>query len=166
MRRWIAAATLGLALAGGVLSGCGESARPEQVAGAGGTAPAGAPESAPPGAGDPAKFTKCLREQGLDVKDPAPGSGEITLPDPGPAVEAALDKCKQYDSGTRGSTGFDPNDPKQQERNRQFAKCMRDEGIDWADPVPGKPLEMTKPSPQMLAAMETCSQKFPMEGGR
>ena len=164
--RWITTATLGLALAGGVLAGCADSGPAEDVASAGGGAPATATSSAPAGTKDPAKFTRCLREHGVDVADMKPGSEGVVMPDPGPGVDAAVAACKQFAPATGGSTGIDPNDPRQQEHQRQFAKCMRAEGVDWPDPVPGQPMKVTTQSPQMMAAFEKCVQQFPLDGTR
>ncbi|MFG2045557.1 hypothetical protein [Dactylosporangium sp. NPDC048998] len=142
------------------LAGCGDSDKAQNgvASGSGNGAAAGASAiaSASP---DLAKWTKCLRDNGVDVKDPEPGGG-ITLPMDSPATKQALEKCKQYEGGARGSTGFDPNDPKQQEQQRKFAKCMRDKGVDWPDPDPNsQTIEAPKLTPQMGEALEMCAKE-------
>jgi hypothetical protein len=144
-----------------VLAGCtGPDDAGNQVASGNGTGAATA-SSGP----DLAKWTKCLRENGVDVKDPEPG-GVVTLPMDSPATRQALEKCKQYEGGERGSTGFDPNDPEQQEQRRKFAKCMRDAGVDWPDPDPNQQ-GTTVPAltPQMREAFEKCTKET-MGGSR
>jgi hypothetical protein len=143
-----------------VLAGCtGPDDAGNQVASGNGTGSA-ADVSATASAGpDLAKWTKCLRDNGVDVKDPEPG-GAVTLPMDSPATRQALEKCKQYQGGERGSTGFDPNDPEQQEQRRKFAKCMRDAGVDWPDPDPnqqGAPAPAL--TPQMREAFEKCTKE-------
>lgn len=136
------------------------------VAGCGGSAKvAAAPASASAGSGDPAKWTKCLRDNGIDVKDPDPGTGEIDLPSDSPALTAAMGKCKQYNSGMSGSTGANPNDPAQAALRRKFAKCMRDQGVDWPDPVAGTPMKLPAQTPEFMAAFQKCNQEVPISGG-
>ncbi|GAA2712008.1 hypothetical protein [Actinoplanes palleronii] len=165
MRRWIGTATLGLTLSLGMLAGCGGGQSDDGVASAGGGTGA-TPTASAAATDDPAKFAACLRDNGVDVKDPEPGTGQVTLPDGGAALDAALKKCQQYGSGAGGSTGADPDDPAQQENRRKFAACMRDEGVDWPDPVPGKPMSLPQQTPQFMAAFQKCTQKVPMDGSR
>lgn len=167
MRRTTTAG-LGLILAATwALAGCGDSTESRgEVASAGG-APAAVVGSAPPaGDGDVAKWTKCLRDNGIDVRDPEPGTGRIELPGESPALDAAMRKCEQYNTGSSGSTGADPNDPQQAADRRKFAKCMRDSGVDWPDPVPGKPMQVPEQTPQMVAALQKCMQEVPVGGAK
>jgi hypothetical protein len=157
-------AGLGLLLAAScALPGCaGADDAGNQVASGNGTNTAGASATASAGP-DMAKWTKCLRDNGVDVKDPEPG-GAVTLPMDRPATRQALEKCKQYEGGERGSTGFDPNDPKQQEQRRKFAKCMREAGVDWPDPDPNQPgAAVPGLTPQMREAFEKCTKEI--QGG-
>lgn len=160
MRRSIRTATAGVALAVAcALAGCGGSGSSEGGAG-GGRAP-----SASATAGDVTKWTQCLRQHGVDVQDPPPG-GMVTLPMDGPGVKDAMAKCKQYQTTLQGRTGVDTNDPVQQENRRKFAKCMRDHGVDWADPVPGQQ-QATAPAmtPQLMDIFDKCSKEVPALGG-
>ncbi|MDY7085033.1 MAG: hypothetical protein SYR96_08010 [Actinomycetota bacterium] len=166
MRRSTCMASLVLALAGGLLAGCGDDgAAEDQMASAGGRVPAAAPSASAP-TNDPAALAKCLRDNGLDVKDPEPGSGQLTLPEPGPLLEAAMKKCERYGVGLTQRTGVDVNDPDQQERRLKFASCMREQGVDWPDPKPGEPMEMPQQTPQFMTAFEKCTQSVPPAGGR
>ena len=167
MERWMRTATAALALAVScTLAGCGGSgSSTDGVASGGGAKGPTAAATASVADGDVVKWTQCLREHGVDVQDPPPG-GAATLPLDGPGVKDAMDKCKQYQSITQGKTGLDPNDPAQQERRRQFAKCMRADGVDWPDPVAGQQ-QATAPAmtPQLMDVFTKCSKKFPVAGG-
>lgn len=85
-----------------------------------------------------AAFAKCMREHGVDMPDPeinGEGIG-ISVPqgtDP-QAVDAATQACKQY----MPNGGEPPKlDPAQLEKNRAYAKCMRENGFpDFPDPDP------------------------------
>jgi hypothetical protein len=154
MERWMRTAVVGLVLAVScALAGCG---------GGGGKRPAAVP-SASTGPVDTVKWTQCLREHGLDVQDPPPG-GAVTLPMDSPVAKDAMDKCKQYQSAVQGRTGFNPDDPAQQEQRRKFAKCMRDNGVDWPDPVPGQDATVAAMTPQLMDVFNKCSKAVPVTG--
>jgi hypothetical protein len=155
MERWMRTAAVGLVLAVScALAGCG----------GGDGKRAGAAPSASSGSGDAVKWTQCLRGQGLDVQDPPPG-GMVTLPMDSPALKNAMEKCKQYQTAEQGRTGLDPDDPAQQERRRKFAKCMRDNGVDWPDPVPGQSATAPAMTPQLMDVFNKCSKAVPAPGG-
>jgi len=147
------------------LAGCGDSGEAKSGVASGG-GKAAAPTSSAPAINDTAAWTKCLRNNGIDVKDPEPGTG-VGLPPDSPALTAAMNKCKQFQPVQSGTTGADVNDPKAQERARKWRKCMRDQGVDMPDPVPGKGVEMTDgDNPAFTAAFEKCSKEFPVGGGK
>jgi len=154
--------SLGLLLAAScALAGCaGPDPTGNGVASGNGTRAAGGASATASAGPDLAKWTKCLRDNGVDVKDPEPG-GAVTLPMDSAATRSAMEKCKQYEGGQRGSTGFDPNDPAQQEQRREFAKCMRDAGVDWPDPDPNQQgLTLPALTPQMREAFEKCTKEM------
>ena len=161
-------AGLGLILAVScALAGCGDSGQSQNgVASGGGTPTTVATTEASGGSSDLTTWTKCLRDNGIDVQDPDPGTGRIDLPDDSPALDAAMEKCKQYNTGSSGSTGADPNDPQQMADRRKFAKCMRDSGVDWPDPVAGQPMQVPEQTPQLVAALQKCMQEVPVGGGK
>jgi hypothetical protein len=165
--RTMRTAGIGLVLAGSLaLVGCGASGQSQNgvasASGEGDTKPA-ATASASSGSEDLTRWTKCLRDNGVDVQDPDSTTGAIKMPGngDGPALQAAMEKCKQYNSGASGSTGVDPNDPEQQQYRLRFAQCMRDKGIDWPDPVPGQPLKAPQVTPQLREAMDRCGREVP-----
>lgn len=142
MRRLTTLAGLAL-VASVVLTGCtaGEEAPP--VASGGGAQPqAGSSSAAPENLGPDekgVKFAQCLRENGLDVPDPEPGKGVQLRIGPGSGmsreeVDKAMEACRQYSPQGDGA----PN-PEQEERGREFAACMRRNGVEkFPDPKPGQ----------------------------
>lgn len=114
------------------------------------------------------QFAACMRDGGVDMPDPqftADGRanmgtlfGDIDQNDP--EVKAALTACDQY---LPSSTQSDPAAvAEQQERLLVFAACMRDEGIEMADPVagggPGRGAlaGLDQNDPEIAAALEVC----------
>ncbi|MFI7539917.1 hypothetical protein [Actinoplanes sp. NPDC049599] len=165
-RPLIRTAALGLILTvSWMLTGCGDSGgSTDGIASGGGTGATAAP-SASAATNDPARWTKCLRDNGIDVKDPEAGGGTVQLPPDSPALTAAMNKCKQYSAGQSGSTGLDPSDPQEAAQRLKFAKCMRDQGVDWPDPVPGQPMQV-KQTPELAAAFQKCMQQVPVDGSK
>jgi hypothetical protein len=92
------------------------------------------------------KFAACMRENGIDMPDPeVDGEGRVRVqiggggaeagggtPPDREKFEAAQKACKQY----LPNGGEPPKmDPEQVEQARQFAKCMRENGVpDFPDP--------------------------------
>ena len=89
-------------------------------------------------------FAACMRETGIDMPDPevdsegrvrmqiGEGPNEGGTPPDREKFEAAQQACKQY----LPNGGEPPKmDPEQVEQARQFAKCMRENGVpDFPDP--------------------------------
>jgi hypothetical protein len=90
------------------------------------------------------RFASCMREQGIDMPDPevdsegrvrmqvGGGPGEGGAPPDRERFAAAQKACQQY----LPNGGEPPKlDPEQVEQARQFAKCMRENGVpDFPDP--------------------------------
>lgn len=114
------------------------------------------------------KFAKCMREQGLDFPDPqAPAADAVAA---APAVkiedaakfEAAMTACRQF-----MPNGGEVRQPSAEDLAllRAFAKCMREQGLDYPDPVVDGngvgearaivPEDMDK----LTAAQKICDQK-------
>ncbi|ONI68592.1 hypothetical protein BWI15_37035 [Kribbella sp. ALI-6-A] len=127
------------------LTGCGSEPESEGVASGGTSQP-----EASTGGGDAAaenlsqdemgvKFAQCLRENGLDVKDPEPGKGVMLKfgPESGMSrekVEQAMEACRKYNPQADSK----PN-PEQEANGRKFAACMRENGVEkFPDPKPGQ----------------------------
>ncbi|MEE8498530.1 MAG: hypothetical protein V3S62_08340 [Acidimicrobiia bacterium] len=124
-------------------------------------------------------FTECLREEGLDVEDPEfDGDGGLNFnfgqvfrggPDEGPNDEfqAALEVCGELLEGIRQQ--FERPDLTEIEDDfLAFAECMRDNGIDMADPDlsgggrPGGGLlfQLDVSDPAVEAALEICQSEL------
>lgn len=156
----LAALPLALAL---LLGGCGSEDDGVEVASAGGGSEeteASEPSLTPHEMG--VKFAQCMRENGIDMDDPKPGEGvKMTSTGVDQAVmEAAQEACREYNPQQNAG-------PEQQaemaERGRQFAQCMRDNGVEaFQDPDPNQPgIRIDKSvadDPDFEAAQQTCQE--------
>jgi len=104
-------------------------------------------------------FAECLRDNGLDVEDPAEGEGLRLMFGPGTdraLVEAAMEACREY--APEGGPGGGPVDS---EAMLDFAQCMRDNGVEaFPDPDPDQGGMQIGPEvgedPDFEAAQEVC----------
>ncbi len=111
------------------------------------------------------KFAQCMRDNGVDIPDPGPDAdklGGLTGVDRNsPAFKPAMEACKQY---LPGGGDLSKMDEKQLERLREFARCMREQGVDMPDPDPngGKPDlgQVDRNSPAFRTALEACQGKI------
>jgi hypothetical protein len=148
----IAVTALAAALA---VTGCrGDTDKGDGVATAGGTPTSNASgnnSNAGADTGDMAekmrKFASCMREHGIDMPDPeVDDQGRVKMqigeggqeggaaPVDKDKFEAAQKECQQYLPNGGEPPKMDPADV---EKMRQFAKCMRENGIpDFPDPQP------------------------------
>lgn len=91
-------------------------------------------------------FARCMREHGVDVPDPKGTDGGMVLIGPGPGdggarpgaeppagFEEANKACRHIleDLIQDGGRAVDPED---QDRALEFARCMREHGVDTPDP--------------------------------
>ncbi|RAY16625.1 hypothetical protein DPM19_00065 [Actinomadura craniellae] len=138
-----------------------------------------------PAAGDTEKmraFAKCMRENGVDMPDPEVGpDGNITFGGNGNArrllsadrekLQAAMDKCRHLMPNGGELRAFSPEDT---EKMRQYAKCMRENGVDMPDPDPEGRLRLDQDTwrrldpqdPEFRAANSKCAQYRPKRLGR
>ena len=120
-----------------------------------------------------AKFSECMRDNGVKQFPDPDASGELTIdgvlngssldPD-APAWKTAIAACK--DLQPSGFTGGGKRTPKQQSAGLEFAQCIREHGVtDFPDPINGEPLVDTNRIPSaatsngmtiLNAAMQTC----------
>jgi hypothetical protein len=174
-------------------AGCGGSASPEGIASLegddGGTTSAVTATTV-----DPEQalldFAQCMRDHGVDMEDPVAdesgnfqmmrpqGAGEGGEFDPASreAMQAAREACSQYLEGV--AQGFErPDMTEMQDLMLQYAACMRENGVDMADPDftgeggqgPGARLGFDAgtfdPSdPVFQAANEACQEVFGATG--
>ncbi|MEX2651918.1 MAG: hypothetical protein WD473_05685 [Acidimicrobiia bacterium] len=143
-------------------------------------------------------FTECMRENGVEMEDPTvdadgnvlPG-GPTDLPDPedggqaqagpgqlGEDLQAAFEECGDLLGGT--AFGFTPEDQTElQDQLLALAQCLRDQGLDVADPdlsnppgggpqegpQEGGPFGIDFQDPEVQAAMDQCQEFMPNFGG-
>ncbi len=150
-------------------AGCGQKDTGSDIASAGGkpgTKPAAEQEK-----GDPEKFAKCLRENGVDVQiaqdgkasgglvrieKGESGTGEATAGDP-KKFEEAHEKCKKYAPTGESAAQLSEADKK---KMLEHARCMRKEGIDMPDPKfdggATQAMEIPKDTKKFEAALKKC----------
>ena len=147
-RRVLGAIGAGLVL---FAAACGSGDEGPGVATAGGAAAAPTPSaSAADSSADRMEqiraFAQCMRDNGVDVPDPDPaagmrGFGQLAekLSSDDPVVQAAFTACQ-----SKLPNGGQPPklDPAQLEAYRNFAACMRDNGIDLPDPAADGTLQL------------------------
>lgn len=147
------------------LTGCAEQPAETEIASADGDAKSSAEASPTPTLDreeQALKYVECMRKNGVDMPDPGPnGSIQMKMEKADQAkMEKAQEACRQY-APSKLSGG--QMDPKQAERVRAFAQCMRDQGIDMPDPDPNNPgmikLNGEGQDPEKLeAAQQACSE--------
>ncbi|MFC4072222.1 hypothetical protein [Actinoplanes subglobosus] len=118
----------------------------------------------------PLKHAKCMREHGMTwfPDPPPPGQGqalEIPAGTDHEDFDAAMKACEQYLGNAVDKGGPDAEDI---ERLRDFAKCMRDNGVpDFPDPKPDgtSQIQLDPEDPNFAKAEKACEQYQP-EGTR
>lgn len=118
------------------------------------------------------EFAGCMREHGVDLPDPEPGTGGgVRFRAGGPGadkakLEAAHTACKSL---LPNGGNPEPLDAEQLDRLREHAKCLREHGLNVPDPDPGNPgiaisvdgVDKEKAD----AAMKACEGLLP-DGGK
>jgi hypothetical protein len=157
---------VGVALLVALAAACGSGDEEPGVATAGGQPVAGV--TSPTGVADRnaalREFTQCMRDNGVDLPDPAPGTGLVEaygglLRGDDPLVREAFAACR-----SRLPNGGEPPklDPERLEKYRAFAACMRENGVDLPDPSPDGSLQLSLTDginpgdPVFQAAVEAC----------
>jgi hypothetical protein len=119
-------------------------------------------------------YARCLRQHGINMPDPtfdAAGrmAGQLPAgvgPDD-PKFKAADQACKQY----APSAEPEKVDPQVQQQMLAYARCMRQHGINIADPKPGEGINadgaagVNPNSPEFKAADQACQQYVPPKRG-
>jgi hypothetical protein len=177
-RPWLAVLVGVLALALGVAA-CGGGGKPSGVASLGGADKATATTRA--GGGDDRQavlnYARCMRQHGIDLPDPTfDANGRVTqglTSGPGhkrpsdPTFKAAQQACQHY----LPNGGQPPTvSPQRQQRLVQFARCVRQHGIDMPDPGASGGIDMRgvdSDTPKFKAAVQACRQLAePAKGGK
>jgi hypothetical protein len=152
-RDW--AIALALALCTATLAACGSSG--SSAGGAGGS------EGQPAEEEVQLEFAECMRAHGAEVEDPKPDKGLVVEDGGDPATKQALAACK----GKLGGAGQELSAAENEEFKEgwlAFAKCVREQGLDMADPTfrgNGQVLldRTATASPAFEAAREACQGK-------
>jgi hypothetical protein len=130
--------------------------------------------TATPAAGDDEanrlRWSECMREHGVQLGDPRDGgapsalAGELGVS--AATLEQAEQACRQYASAAAGDR---PNaaDPGLLDRYVAFARCMREHGVDMADPEPDAsgnvtlPADVDRSTPEYAEGERACAQHLP-----
>jgi hypothetical protein len=120
-------------------------------------------------------FAECMREHGVDMPDPRPGAapgfgfggGGAALRDD-PEAREAFETCGRQLEGLRAQI---PDEQREELREAalDFARCMRDEGIDFPDPTRAGAIarmDLDRDDPATRSAMEKCQGELPDLPGR
>ncbi|WP_405148424.1 hypothetical protein OG589_11030 [Sphaerisporangium sp. NBC_01403] len=122
------------------------------------TAVAGAGSAATSGQQDKAyqegmiKYAKCMRDHGVDMPDPKPGQA-IAAAKPDATTEKAIKACAKLMPASP-----DMGDPEEMyQRQVKLARCMREKGVDIADPKPGEGIALPSgDQDKVLKAAREC----------
>lgn len=184
--RWVAAA---LGLVALVATGCGsDGGDPAGVASLNGNSRNASSTETTAKKLDPADaaraFARCMRDHGVDMPDPKIGTnGEVQIQVGGPGVAENVDP-KKMEGADRACRHFmedaQPNggkrlDPKQEAEARKraldFAKCMREHGVDMPDPQfnGGRVTQQFRnkgnvSDRKLQAAQQACAKDLPKGG--
>jgi hypothetical protein len=112
------------------------------------------------------KYAQCMRDNGVEMPDPvegAAGSMYEGVDQGSAAFQSADEVCSPILQGVVDERKNDGGDEAaQHEEMLALAKCLRDNGIDVPDPVPGteKPFgdALDRTDPAVAQALATCTQ--------
>jgi hypothetical protein len=80
--------------------------------------------------------------------------------------DEARKTCAEPLNAAMAAAGVKVDKPDSTESLLPFARCMREQGIDFPDPVPGDPLQIPKAafnSPAWEPAVQACADTVPAE---
>jgi hypothetical protein len=109
------------------------------------------------------EFAECMRAQGIEVEDPQPGKSLVIGDEGDPATKEAIRDCDNR-LGVAGQELSPEEGEEFKEGWLAFAKCVREHGVDMADPEflgPGKVHldRSAAESPAFDAARQACQGK-------
>jgi hypothetical protein len=117
-------------------------------------------------------FVKCMRDKGFEMPDPTfddeglPHFGQMGGAIKDPEFDAARRTCAEPLNAALAAAGKAVKKPTDTSALLPFARCMREQGIDFPDPVPDQPLEIPKTafnSPAWEPAARACADTVPEE---
>jgi hypothetical protein len=163
--RWIVPLTALLVLA---LAGCGSGGGGSGVATVNGGSAATTSGASDSSEDQGIQLARCLREHGIDAKDPDPSTGlrsmlEGVQVDQG-KLRTAMQSCQRFLSGAAGQNAGRISEADKQ-KMLDYTRCLRQQGIDIGDPDPqtGVPSDVRKllnPNDPKLRAAETACQRY------
>ncbi len=91
-------------------------------------------------------FARCMRKNGVDMKDPKPGEGLALRVDKGQEkkTEKAQKACQPILRNAIGEPSAEERAAMEQSM-LEFARCMREHGVQIADPKPGEGIRVGGP---------------------
>jgi hypothetical protein len=135
-------------------------------------------------------YAQCMRDHGVDMPDPVfnttgDGGGTVTQEGPridpksAPGFQAAEDACKHFMADVKRNVTGKPMTAQEQQAFLDFAACMRDHGVEMADPTfegGGVSIQIGGPGPKdggvkidpqspAFAAAQTACQHFLQDAG-
>jgi hypothetical protein len=164
-----------LALALGNAAGCTQSAASDDgVASAATAANTGGKPSPSPSLSFEQKlrqWVECMRGAGIDMADPARNADGKIVAEPPAGTGKGGPLEEKFGDALRECEKVDPNDAKlkpfsaeELEAQRQWAQCMRDQGIEMNDPNPNGMPPLPKRGTSQAAlqkATDACHDKMP-----
>jgi hypothetical protein len=121
------------------------------------------------------KYTRCMRENGVDMPDPKPGQRGIRLSPPEGVSPSKMRKadeaCRKYLAAVKPPEMSEAQQKEFREAALANARCMREHGIDMPDPTFGENGEATvrigrgsgidPESAKFKAAQKACESTMP-----
>ena len=165
MRKPITVLAVGGAALALLLAGCGGGDNSSHVASVSSPNPTSSSATPAPGGGNSGKgaeldqyrkYAECMRKHGYDMKDPDPSGNEVAGINPNdPKFAPAEEACKSVEP--TGSQN--PDDPALLDKERKYAECMRQNGINIPDPKPGEGMALANgDDPKYPAAAAACQK--------
>lgn len=119
------------------------------------------------------KFAQCMRQHGIDMPDPKPGSGGRTVITPLGKTDGGPGDTQKIQAASTACDKLLPNGGKptaqDTQRELKFAQCMRAHGVDLPDPSPngggGKGMAIDGSDPKTKAALSACGAGFGISAG-
>ncbi|MCP3818246.1 hypothetical protein NLX86_08995 [Streptomyces sp. A3M-1-3] len=152
----------------GLMTGCGgsgsDSSTVASVNGEGGSSGGGGSDKSD--AEQSQEFVNCMRDNGVDMEDPDPETGQLDLQSvmgggaDSEALRTAMEACRDKAPQAMKERGEGNPDAAQLENMKKFAACMRENGVDMDDPGPeGLDRDsMNMSDPNFQDAMGECSE--------
>jgi hypothetical protein len=107
-----------------------------------------------------------MRQHGVNMADPKPGDRGMRITGQKASqgtIDAAMQACRKYSP----RQNIDPNDPKVRDQMLKLAQCLRQHGVQVADPQPGQGIriQLKKGDAKAQQAVEACDKLVPRPSG-